>query len=204
MSTQITDDALLDAAQVEFASQGFHDTVVADIADRAGVGKGTLYRHFGNKAKLFGAIIQRGTARLRERMKAVLEEEEDPVRTLEQLLHVHFDLYEESGELIAIIVNEGLNMTGSIQQELMGEWEELQDLFGRVFRQGIGNDVFDDVDPDQIGFLFYSSIWAVLRGSIMFDRPIPRNRYIPLIMRVFMNGVATSEVLTDGGSEDIH
>lgn len=203
MPAKITNDAILDAAQAEFARGGFHDTVVAEIADRAGVGKGTVYRRFGNKAKLFGAIIRRGTARLRERMKAVLNEGEDPVRILEQLLHVHFDLYEESGELIEIIVNEGLNMTGTIQPELVGEWEELQDLIGRVFRRGIREGVFVEGDPDRMGFLFHSYIWSVLRGAIVYERPLPRERYIPIMIQIFLEGLGTDRAgtSTDGSSE---
>lgn len=45
-------DILLAAVTV-FAADGFRNTDVQLIADRAGVGKGTVYRHFGNKEQLF-------------------------------------------------------------------------------------------------------------------------------------------------------
>ncbi|MFW6388513.1 MAG: helix-turn-helix domain-containing protein, partial [Desulfohalobiaceae bacterium] len=38
------EERILQAAQAEFAKNGFHKTVVSDIASRAGVGKGTVYR----------------------------------------------------------------------------------------------------------------------------------------------------------------
>jgi AcrR family transcriptional regulator len=37
----------------EFQENGFHKASVDKIADMAGVGKGTVYRHFGNKILLF-------------------------------------------------------------------------------------------------------------------------------------------------------
>lgn len=46
------DDILLSAVTV-FATDGFRNTDVQVIADRAGVGKGTVYRYFGNKEQLF-------------------------------------------------------------------------------------------------------------------------------------------------------
>lgn len=47
---------LLAAAADEFAEQGL-DASVADIARRAGVGKGTVFRHFATKNDLIAAIV---------------------------------------------------------------------------------------------------------------------------------------------------
>ena len=41
-----------------FAREGFGGTDVQVVADLAGVGKGTVYRHFGNKRELFLATAQ--------------------------------------------------------------------------------------------------------------------------------------------------
>jgi AcrR family transcriptional regulator len=50
--------ALLDAAKTVFASAGV-DAPAKEITDRAGVGVGTLYRHFPKRADLIVAVIQR-------------------------------------------------------------------------------------------------------------------------------------------------
>lgn len=47
---------LLAAAADEFAARGL-DASVADIARRAGVGKGTVFRHFATKDDLIAAIV---------------------------------------------------------------------------------------------------------------------------------------------------
>ena len=47
---------LLTAAADEFAERGL-DASVADIARRAGVGKGTVFRHFATKDDLLAAIV---------------------------------------------------------------------------------------------------------------------------------------------------
>src|SRR5882757_3094899 len=49
-------DLLLAAAADEFAERGL-DASVADIARRAGVGKGTVFRHFATKDDLISAIV---------------------------------------------------------------------------------------------------------------------------------------------------
>ena len=53
-----TKHVVLQAAISVFAAEGFHGADVQVIADRAGVGKGTVYRHFGDKEKLFLAAAR--------------------------------------------------------------------------------------------------------------------------------------------------
>ncbi len=49
---------VLDAALKLFAERGFHGATVPDIADTAGVGAGTVYRHFESKEALVNALFQ--------------------------------------------------------------------------------------------------------------------------------------------------
>ncbi len=51
-------DALLVAAKEVFASSGV-DAPVREIAQKAGFGVGTLYRHFPNRAELIAAVFRR-------------------------------------------------------------------------------------------------------------------------------------------------
>lgn len=51
-------DALLEAAKAEFAAGGV-DAPVRAIAERAGVGVGTLYRHFPLRSDLISAVFRR-------------------------------------------------------------------------------------------------------------------------------------------------
>jgi AcrR family transcriptional regulator len=51
-------DALLEAAKAVFASSGV-DAPAKEIADLAGVGVGTLYRHFPQRSDLVKAVFQR-------------------------------------------------------------------------------------------------------------------------------------------------
>ncbi len=51
-------DALLEAAKAEFATAGV-DAPVRAIAERAGVGVGTIYRHFPLRSDLISAVFRR-------------------------------------------------------------------------------------------------------------------------------------------------
>ena len=53
-------DEILAAAEQEFARRDFHEVLMDDVAARAGVGKGTLYRYFPTKDELFLSTVLRG------------------------------------------------------------------------------------------------------------------------------------------------
>ena len=52
-------DRLLDATVASLQEQGIRRTTVAQVADRAGVSRAWLYRHFPDKASLVGAALIR-------------------------------------------------------------------------------------------------------------------------------------------------
>jgi len=52
-----TREALLDAASLVFAEQGFAGARVDEIAARARVNKALIYAYYGDKKKLYGAVI---------------------------------------------------------------------------------------------------------------------------------------------------
>ena len=69
-------EKLVAAAAAAFAESGL-DAQVEDIARRAGVGVGTLYRHFPTKEALVGALAEQHFDRLADTMEAALEERGD-------------------------------------------------------------------------------------------------------------------------------
>lgn len=61
---------ILDAASELFADKGFSGTSTEDVAERAGVSKGSIFYNFGSKEALGEAVISEGAEQLRG---AVLE-----------------------------------------------------------------------------------------------------------------------------------
>ncbi len=59
--------ALLEAAHVVFLANGYAGTSMQAVADRAGVSKMTLYRHFADKEELFLAMFFEQCMRSRDR-----------------------------------------------------------------------------------------------------------------------------------------
>src|SRR6478672_7126241 len=75
-------DRIVEVAREVFREQGY-DASLDEVAKRAGVGPGTLYRHFPNRDALLDAIMQSWVARVDEAAEKALVHE-GPAR--EQLL----------------------------------------------------------------------------------------------------------------------
>lgn len=65
-------ERLLTEARAAFAEHGT-DTSLEDVARRAGLGVGTLYRHFPNRYALMGAVFQNEVDALLTRSRELLE-----------------------------------------------------------------------------------------------------------------------------------
>jgi len=84
--------AVLEAALELFVERGFHGAPTSLIAQRAGVGVGTIYRYFSSKDELIHAIYHELHARFHRQFVADLEKggslRERVTRVLERLLDI--------------------------------------------------------------------------------------------------------------------
>lgn len=55
---------ILDAANALFGQKGFDGTSTADILEKVGIARGTLYYHFKSKEDIIDALILRSTSRI--------------------------------------------------------------------------------------------------------------------------------------------
>jgi AcrR family transcriptional regulator len=66
MSAADRREAILDAALEEFSLNGFYETSLEGVADRAGISKALIYEHFPSKRDLHGALLARYIHKLLE------------------------------------------------------------------------------------------------------------------------------------------
>ncbi|TQM33481.1 TetR/AcrR family transcriptional regulator [Nocardia bhagyanarayanae] len=81
---------LLDAAAAAFVSSGV-DAPVRDIAARAGVGVGTIYRHFPTRADLIVAVYQHQVEACAEAGPALLADSKTPHAALARWINLFVD-----------------------------------------------------------------------------------------------------------------
>ncbi|WP_371675569.1 TetR/AcrR family transcriptional regulator [Streptomyces sp. NBC_01276] len=118
-------EAVLAASDALFAASGSpHSVSMDDIAAAAGVGKGTLFRRFGDRAGLIGAVI---AARLEPLHQTVREAQDIPGSTPRQrvldLLDALLRFKIENRHLMSAAEDAGLS--SPYQAEHYGWWYEI-------------------------------------------------------------------------------
>lgn len=97
---------ILEVAVQAFASQGYAETDVQEIADRVGVGKGTVYRHFGNKEALFLAAVKHARDKLIAAVDAALEVDCQPLEQLRRCMTSILQFFDAHPEIVALLIKE--------------------------------------------------------------------------------------------------
>ena len=97
-----TRDHLIRASLDLFTTRGYHETTTPQIAARAGVAEGTIYRHFASKDLLLNELYRAGVRRLlkpvpetqgptRQRLEAIAADWQDLALKDPALLRMVFD-----------------------------------------------------------------------------------------------------------------
>ena len=79
-------ETILDAAIPLFASVGYEQTRMADVAARVGVTEPVIFQNFGTKAELFAAALERAANDAARYLSAMAAEQTDVVDWLGRLL----------------------------------------------------------------------------------------------------------------------
>src|SRR5579872_5861581 len=101
--------AILDAALDEFSAKGFAAARMDDVAERAGVAKGTIYLYFKDKEALFQELVRTSLVPIVGGLK-IPEGTEISVRAVLEAFAdtmVHEVLETRRGDLIRLVISEG-------------------------------------------------------------------------------------------------
>ena len=192
MASDSKHEAIMSAARQEFARKGFHGAVVSDIARAAGVGKGTVYRRFGNKEQLFAGLIKNGSHELLNRIEAAGRSGSSPLESLQNCVDVYFDFFRHSREIFEIVVTEGKQRVGRVHSELMQNDARIRGYLSALFRSGMDQGIFRSQDPDKLALLFHNTVWSFMRWAIISNEDIEYSR--ELIPEVFLYGIRNPDV----------
>ena len=99
---------LLATAQELFDEQGLDNVSMASIAEAAGVGKGTLYRHFRNKSDLAHALLDQDMHDLQDRTLRRFQNQGAPLEDLHWFLEQIVRFVDRNQALLCIAAEHDL------------------------------------------------------------------------------------------------
>lgn len=160
---------VLDAAEALISEVGFESATMDQIAERAEVGKGTLYLHFESKSAIYLAICERGSRLLNEKMATVLTKDLTGLEMLKMLGNVYLQFLQDNPQYFyAFSYYEGIMAdekarSSNISAQCEQNAKDNMTYIVRSLQIGMQDGSIDDsYDPMQLGVM----IWGASKGIV--------------------------------------
>lgn len=136
-----TRQRLYDAAVTLIAEQGFSATTVEEIAERAGVAKGTVYYNFAGKSELFEEVLRDGVGRLAGELhradEAALHRGADAVGRLSAIALAGLVFIERNPSLTRLFTAELWRTHRAWHATLLSARRQAVEVVERVLHEGV-------------------------------------------------------------------
>ncbi len=157
-------DELLAIAAEQFATKGFKNTTVRDIADAAGILSGSLYHHFDSKESMVDEILSTFQEELFGRYDEILGSDADPRAKLEQAVEVSFEAIDRHHHEVAIFQNEAAYLGSFERFAYLGERNrQSRAVWIRLLEDGVRAGVLrDDLDVEVTYRFIRDTVWVAV------------------------------------------
>jgi AcrR family transcriptional regulator len=151
-----------DAARKLFASRGFADTTIDDIAARAGVAKGAVYHHFSSKEEIFTRVLESIQAELSAaQIPAPSAKPRDPLEMISAGV-LRYLLAISEPDIKRILLIDGPAIVG---------WQKWRDIdmryFGALTKAGLAGVLGDTVPTREIEPLAHLLMGAIMEAALV-------------------------------------
>ncbi len=162
MARENKKDVILQTAIELFYTKGFTATSTSEIAARAGVAEGTIFRHFKTKKEILLAVLENfievyGHTFAVQPIQDIVSQSKDKdiKEVLKLIMKDRLTLIEQNAELIWIVVTE-MRYQPEIKEKVIDHiGQKLFMIMREFFAYGVENGIFREGDPT-----------AMLRGFI--------------------------------------
>ncbi|HBJ69557.1 MAG TPA: TetR family transcriptional regulator, partial [Alcaligenes faecalis] len=145
---------LLATARTFFAERGYADTSMDELTAQAGLTRGALYHHFGDKKGLLAAVVDQIDAEMDERLQAISNNAEDAWDGFVRRCHAYLEMALEP-EMQRIVLCDAKAVLGGASPEshqyCVGSMEG---LIQALMDQGR----IEQADPHALASLIYGSL----------------------------------------------
>ncbi len=194
------------AARV-LARKGYNRTVMADIAEEAGIGKGTLYEYFSSKEELFFAVFEWFVHEVATTDVGISALGMPASRKLAALSESLMKTLGDNEELYALVMEfwsatVSLPLRDRLKQAFREAYREFRALVGSLIREGIGQGEFrPDVDVEAVASALVAT-WDALPLQAWFDKDFDMSNTARAFVDVVIQGLLADTETTGPGPGD--
>ena len=172
-----------------FSAKRFDEVLMDDIAQQAGVGKGTIYTYFADKEELYFAVVFDGISRLYEKLQSKADRQQDPERELKRMVHAIVSFFHQNRFFFRLMSKEdGRSESG--KGENRKRWHEQRRIqlaaIETVLRNGVEGGVFAVENPAVEAAILRDMVRSTMIHS---GSELSVDEMSDTIMRIFLRGV---------------
>lgn len=189
--------ALIDAALAVFSRVGFAAAKIDDVADEAGVSKGTVYLYFESKEKLFEGMVKSKMMPMLDHVEEVMAQS---TQTATERLRAHMTFFytkildSDRRQIMRLIMSEGPNFPHLAEFYHANVLSRGQSMINDILQQGVNNGEFREMNghglmQNVVAGALVAGIW-----KLVFDRfqPIDLDAYLETHIDLILNGLRTA------------
>lgn len=150
--SQITREAVLKAAETEFAEKGFFGARVDEIAKISSVNKRIIYKIFESKEELYRVVLYNAYKKMAKAESEIFIEYTTCEEAIKKVIKGYFDFLKHNPSYISLILWENLNKGEYVKDLDFSEIKnKVVDYIYKIVEKGKESKEFkEDIETDQI------------------------------------------------------
>lgn len=180
---------LVAAAIRVFHDKGYEQCSVQDVADAAGIVKGTLYYHVRSKEDLLYEILQQVLQALVPQLEDLTNGSGSAVEKLRQFVHVYVNQTVNNAEIMRIFFRDYDSLGQARKQQLAHTRDAYDNLLRKLLRQGQRD---GEIRPDLDVEIADLALFGMLNWMARWYRP--DGRLSPDEIAQHLSGLAVASV----------
>jgi AcrR family transcriptional regulator len=157
-------EQILETAARLFAEHGYANADTQLLAEKLGVGKGTIYRYFPSKEEVFLAAADRVMHLLHERVDAGIRGIEDPLDRIAAAIHAYLAFFAEHPEFVELLMQERAQFKDRNKptyfQHREARVQQWRELYRALIAQGRVRDMPVERITDVMSDLVYGTMFT--------------------------------------------
>jgi AcrR family transcriptional regulator len=184
-------EEILETATQLFAEHGFSDAVTSALADRLGVGKGTIYRHFPSKRDLFLAAADRVMTKMQERIDADIEAIDDGLERITRAITTYLAFFAEHPPYVELLIQERAYFKDRKRPTYFEYRERQVERWRQNYRNLIAAGRIRDIPVEQITQVVSNTLYGIMVTNFFNGQPTPSDVQAREVLDVIFRGILT-------------
>lgn len=178
---------ILHAAVELFTERDFHQVLMDDVAERADVGKGTVYRYFPTKEELYFATIFEGWDRLGKELEAVAQQNVPLHDLLEQVTRQVLSYFWHRRQFVTLVHRLENNLEGEEQADWQRRRDNIVAVFTDILHKGVNVRSLSNGQLRLVTEMYLGMLRAIILYRGNQDTP---ETMAPLAVQLFLDGLS--------------